>query len=58
VSALAFPLVFVPVMAAVTGTRHALIEPGIPPTEIRVLAAYAGVLVAMGLVLSEHVLED
>jgi heme exporter protein B len=58
VSALAFPLVFVPVMAAVTGTRHALVEPGVPQTEIRVLAAYAGVLVAMGLVLSEHVLED
>jgi len=58
VSALAFPLVVPVVMAAVTGTRHALVEPGVPPTELRILAAYAGVLVAMGLVLCEHVLED
>ncbi|MEP7028643.1 MAG: heme exporter protein CcmB, partial [Candidatus Eisenbacteria bacterium] len=58
VSALAFPLVVPVVMAAVTGTRHALVDPGIPGTEVRILAAYAGILLAMGLVLSEHVLED
>lgn len=58
VSALAFPLVVPVVMAAVTGTRHALVDPGVPWTEVRILAAYAGILLAMGLVLCEHVLED
>jgi len=58
VSALAFPLVVPVVMAAVTGTRQALVEPGIAPLELRILAAYAGILVAMGIVLAEFVLED
>lgn len=58
VSALAFPLVVPVVMAAVTGTRHALLMPGVPWTEVRILAAYAGILLAVGIVLAEHVLED
>jgi heme exporter protein B len=58
VSALAFPLVVPVVMAAVTGTRRALVEPGIAPLELRILAAYAGILIAMGIVLAEFVLED
>jgi heme exporter protein B len=58
VSALAFPLVVPVVMAAVTGTRQALVEPGIAPLELRILAAYAGILIAMGIVLAEFVLED
>jgi heme exporter protein B len=58
VSALAFPLVVPVVMAAVAGTRRALIEPGVAPVEVRVLAAYAGVVVTVGFLLAEHVLED
>jgi heme exporter protein B len=58
VSALAFPLVVPVVMAAVTGTRQALIEPGAAGTELRILASYAGIFVAMGVALAEFVLED
>lgn len=58
VSALAFPLVVPVVMAAVTGTRRSLVEPGAALLELRILAAYAGILVAMGIVLAEFVLED
>jgi hypothetical protein len=45
-------------MAAVAGTRRALIEPGAAVTELRVLLAYAGILVALGIVLAEYVMED
>jgi heme exporter protein B len=58
VSALAFPLVVPVLMAAVTGTRKALVEPGAAATELRVLAAYAGILVALGIALAEFVMED
>lgn len=58
VSALAFPLVVPVLMAAVAGTRRALIEPGAAVTELRVLLAYAGILVALGIVLAEYVMED
>jgi heme exporter protein B len=58
VSALAFPLVVPVLMAAVTGTRRALVEPGAAVTELRVLAAYAGILVALGIALAEFVMED
>lgn len=58
VSALAFPLVVPVVMAAVTGTRHALVEPGAAAPELRILGAYAGILVAMGIALAEFVLDD
>ena len=58
VSALAFPLIVPVLMAAVTGTRRALVEPGAAVTELRILAAYAGILVALGVVLAEYVMED
>ena len=58
VSALAFPLVVPIVMAAVAGTRRALAEPGVAPTELTVLAAAAGVVIAAGVMLGEHALED
>jgi len=58
VSALAFPLVVPVLMAAVAGTKRALMEPGAAFTELRVLAAYAGILVALGIVLAEYVMED
>jgi heme exporter protein B len=58
VSALAFPLVVPVLMAAVAGTRRALVEPGVAPPELKVLAAYAGVVIGMGIVLAEHVLDD
>lgn len=58
VSALAFPLVVPVLMAAVAGTRRALVEPGAAVTELRILASYAGILVALGVVLAEHVMED
>jgi heme exporter protein B len=58
VSALAFPLVVPVLMAAVAGTRRALIEPGVIPDEVKPLVAYAGVIVTIGFLLSEHVLED
>ncbi len=58
VAALAFPLVVPVVMAAVLGTRRALTDPGVAPVEIRVLTAYAGVIVTLGFVLAEYVLED
>ena len=35
-----------------------LIEPGAAVTELRVLLAYAGILVALGIVLAEYVMED
>lgn len=58
VAALAFPLVVPVLMAAVVGTRRALVEPGVAPEELRVLAAYAGVVIGIGIVLAEHVLDD
>lgn len=58
VAALAFPLVVPVAMAAVLGTRRALSEPGVAPVEIRVLAAYAGVILTLGFLLAEHVMED
>lgn len=58
VSALAFPLVVPVLMAAVAGTRRALVEPGVAPEEMKVLAAYAGVVIGIGIVLVEHVLDD
>jgi heme exporter protein B len=58
VAALAFPLVVPVLMAAVAGTRRAFLEPGVAPTELRVLAAYAGVVIGIGVLLAEHVLED
>ena len=58
VAALAFPLVVPVVMAAVAGTRRALVEPGVGLPELRVLAAYAGVIVTAGFLLAEHALED
>ena len=58
VAALAFPLVVPVLMAAVTGTRKALVEPGAAVTELRILAAYAGILVALGGMLAEFVMED
>jgi heme exporter protein B len=58
VAALAFPLVVPVMMAAVLGTRRALAEPGVAPLELRVLAAYAGVIVTLGFVLAEWVMED
>lgn len=58
VSALVFPLVVPGMMAAVSGTRAALTVPDVQPVELRVLAAYAGLMLAMGIVLSDHVLED
>jgi len=58
VSALAFPLVVPVTMAAVAGTRRALVEPGAWPPELRVLAAYAGVVVTLGFLLGEPLLED
>jgi heme exporter protein B len=58
VSALAFPLIVPVLMAAVTGTKRALVEPGAAVTELRILAAYAGILVALGILLAEFVMED
>jgi len=58
VVALVFPLVVPGLMAAVSGTRAALSVPDVAPVELRVLAAYAGIVLAMGIVLSDHVLED
>lgn len=58
VSALAFPLVVPVLMAAIVGTRRAFTEPGAWPPEWRVLAAYAGVVVGIGVLLAEHVLDD
>ena len=58
VPALAFPLIVPVLMAAVTGTKRALVEPGAAVTELRILAAYAGILVALGIVLAEFVMED
>lgn len=58
VSALAFPLVVPVLMAAIVGTRRAFTEPGVWPPECRVLAAYAGVVVGIGFLLAEHVLDD
>ena len=58
VAALAFPLVVPVLLAAVAGTRRAFVEPGVAPMELRVLAAYAGVVIGIGVVLAEHVLED
>lgn len=58
VAALAFPLVVPVLMAAVAGTRRAFVEPGVAPMELRVLAAYAGVVIGIGVLLAEHVLED
>jgi len=58
VSALAFPLVVPALMAAVVGTRRAFVEPGVWPPEWRVLVAYAGVVVGIGFLLAEHVLDD
>ena len=58
VSALAFPLVVPVLMAAVAGTRRALVEPGVAPEEWKVLAAYAGVVIGVGVLLAEHVLDD
>jgi capsular polysaccharide biosynthesis protein len=40
------------------GTRRALVEPGAAPEELKVLAAYAGVVIGIGIVLAEHVLDD
>ena len=57
-SALAFPLVVPVLMAAIVGTRRAFTEPGALPPECRVLAAYAGVVVGIGILLAEHVLDD
>jgi hypothetical protein len=45
-------------MAAVSGTRSAFTQPDVPPTEVRVLVAYAGLMLAMGMLLADHVLED
>jgi hypothetical protein len=45
-------------MAAVSGTRHALSAPDVPPAELRVLLAYAGLMLAMGVLLADYVLED
>jgi len=58
VSALVFPLVVPGMMAAVSGTREAFTLPDVPPTELRVLVAYAGLMLAMGMLLADHVLED
>jgi len=58
VSALAFPLIVPVLMAAVTGTKRALVEPGAAVIELRILAAYAGILVALGIALAEFVMED
>jgi heme exporter protein B len=58
VSALVFPLVVPGMMAAVSGTRMAFTQPDVPPTEVRVLIAYAGLMLAMGMLLADHVLED
>jgi heme exporter protein B len=58
VSALVFPLVVPGMMAAVSGTRMAFTQPDVPPTELRVLIAYAGLMLAMGMLLADHVLED
>ena len=58
VSALAFPLVVPVLMAAVAGTRRVLVEPDAAPPELKVLAAYAGVVIGIGIVLAEHVLDD
>jgi heme exporter protein B len=58
VSALVFPLVVPGMMAAVSGTRHALSAPDVPPAELRVLLAYAGLMLAMGVLLADQVLED
>ena len=58
VSALAFPLVVPVLMAAIVGTRRAFVEPGAWPPECRVLAAYAGLVIGIGFLLAEHVLDD
>ena len=58
VAALAFPLVVPVLMAAVAGTKRALVTPGAWPEEWKVLLAYAGVVIGIGIVLAEHVLDD
>lgn len=56
-AALAFPLVLPAVLAAVSGTRRALIGEW-PGAEIRLLSAFSGVLALAGWLLFEHLFED